>query len=121
MAGVAKEKVQHDNKFCKKHNTTEELAKFDVHVRMANPTRLYNSNKLQASALAIFVRGPYAKLSGELMEDVTEMIGNKNKIKFVPLSLKYNQTIKDNFCVRGLTEEVLRVEISRKTVCENIL
>eukprot|EP00957_Ditylum_brightwellii_P093797 7142240-Ditylum_brightwellii.AAC.1 len=75
------------------------------------------------------------------MEDMVEMIGSKNKTKFVPLSLKYNQTIKDNknhysnllhkqsahlvdyadFCIKGLTEEVLRVEISEKTVCKNIL
>eukprot|EP00957_Ditylum_brightwellii_P114368 8720235-Ditylum_brightwellii.AAC.1 len=105
---------------------------------MENPVRLNNSNKVQTIALAIFARDPYAKLSSEFIEDMVEMIGNKNKIKFVPLNLKYNQTIKDNknhylnllckqnaylvdyadFHARGLMEEVLRVEISRKTVRE---
>eukprot|EP00957_Ditylum_brightwellii_P165867 12628376-Ditylum_brightwellii.AAC.1 len=108
---------------------------------MANPNRSHNSNKVQTSALAIFAWGPYAKLSGELMEDVAEIIGNNNKIKFILLSLKCDQTIKDNknhysnllreqnaylvnyvdFCIRGLTEEVLSVEISGKTVHKNIL
>eukprot|EP00957_Ditylum_brightwellii_P134811 10278518-Ditylum_brightwellii.AAC.1 len=141
MAGTTKEKVQQDNKFYKKYNTTAELAKFDVQVRMANPTGSYNNNKVQMIALAIFAQGPYAKISSKLMEDVVEMIRNKNEIKFVLLSLKYDQTIKDNknhysnllhkqnaylvnyvdVCVRGLTEEVLSVEISGKTDWENIL
>eukprot|EP00957_Ditylum_brightwellii_P019595 1478240-Ditylum_brightwellii.AAC.1 len=108
---------------------------------MANPTGSNNSNKAQTNTLAIFARGPYAKLSGALIEEVVEMIGNKNKIKFVPFSLKYDQTIKNNknhyltllckqnaylveyadFCAGGLTEKVLRVEISRKTVHKNTL
>eukprot|EP00957_Ditylum_brightwellii_P040030 3029564-Ditylum_brightwellii.AAC.1 len=96
MVGAAKEKVQQDSKFYKKYNMTAELAKFDVPVRMANLNESYNSNKVQTKALAIFAWSPYAKLSVGLMEDVAKMIGNKNKIKFVLCSLKYNQTIKDN-------------------------
>eukprot|EP00957_Ditylum_brightwellii_P193281 14716803-Ditylum_brightwellii.AAC.1 len=80
MVGAAKEKVQHNNTFYEKYNTTAELAKFDVQDRMANLTGSYNSNKEQTSALAIFARGPYTKLSGEFMEDMVEMIGSKNKL-----------------------------------------
>ena len=51
---------------------------------------------MQSNTLAIFAQIPFAKLSSTFLEKAAAMIGNKNKVKFVLLGLKYNQTIQYN-------------------------
>eukprot|EP00957_Ditylum_brightwellii_P191696 14593680-Ditylum_brightwellii.AAC.1 len=141
LIGAAMEKVQSNEKLFEKFNTTVMHMKYDVQVRIFLPANSVRGGKVQTNALAIFAQMTFAKLSCEPLEDTLAMIGNKNKVTFVPLGLKYDQTIKDNathylnllceqnthlknyadFQVGGLTEEVLGMISSGKMAKENIL
>eukprot|EP00957_Ditylum_brightwellii_P028583 2159937-Ditylum_brightwellii.AAC.1 len=136
MEALAYKKEQKDAKFYKKHNTIKEFAKFQIHLRTGKAYVKENNHCYETDAIGIYVCQQFATLSLELLHKTAMMIATKSKIKFVPLELKFDYMIKNNvehyktlvreqnayltncadFCVGGISEEILEVIVSDKTV-----
>eukprot|EP00957_Ditylum_brightwellii_P042074 3187029-Ditylum_brightwellii.AAC.1 len=91
--------------------------------------------------LSLYTRLNFANLALDLLQDISNIIATKSILEFIPISLKYDNMIKDNtgryktllreqnaylvnyahFCVGGLSEAMLDFKISGTTVKDNIL
>eukprot|EP00957_Ditylum_brightwellii_P067688 5137800-Ditylum_brightwellii.AAC.1 len=123
------------------HQTTSEYAKYHVHLRTGNVFVKIARQRYKTEAIGVFVRQPFSMLASELMQEIAPMISLKSEVKFVPAALKYDPMIKNNvehykmligeqnayltnyadFRIGGVLEAMLNVEVSRKTVWDNIL
>eukprot|EP00957_Ditylum_brightwellii_P120456 9190561-Ditylum_brightwellii.AAC.1 len=54
FAGIAEEKLEENELFYELYDTTAELAKIDIQIRMSNPMNSTNGKRVQTSVLAIF-------------------------------------------------------------------
>eukprot|EP00957_Ditylum_brightwellii_P092916 7074873-Ditylum_brightwellii.AAC.1 len=141
MEALADEKEVKDNKFYNKHNTTKEFAKFQIHL-CTGKAYIKEYNKLyRMDTIGVYTHQQFASLSLELLHETALMIATKSKVKFVPLQLKFDYMIKNNvehykmliceqnayltnyadFCIGGISKEMLEVSISGKMVKDNML
>eukprot|EP00957_Ditylum_brightwellii_P160266 12201132-Ditylum_brightwellii.AAC.1 len=141
MEALADKKELKDDKFYGKHNTTKEFAKFQIHLRTGKVYVKENNQRYETDAIGVYICQQFATLSLELFHKTASMIATKSEVKFVPLRLKFDYMIKNNiedyktlvreqnayltkyaeFCVGGISEEMLEMTISGKTVKENML
>eukprot|EP00957_Ditylum_brightwellii_P186462 14196668-Ditylum_brightwellii.AAC.1 len=123
------------------HHTTSEYAKYYVHLCTGNTFAKIARQRYETEASKVFVRQPFSMLASELTQEIAPMISLKSKVKFVLETLKYDPMIKNNvdhyktligeqnvyltndadFRIGGISKAILNVNVSRKTVRENIL
>eukprot|EP00957_Ditylum_brightwellii_P182267 13886017-Ditylum_brightwellii.AAC.1 len=139
MEALADEKEQKDLKFYRKHNTTKEFAKFQIHLRAGKAYVKENNQRNETNAIGVYVCQQFATLSLEVLHETASMIVTKSKVKFVPLGLKFDYMIKNSiehykmlireqnayltnyadFCVGRISAEMLEMITSDETVKEN--
>eukprot|EP00957_Ditylum_brightwellii_P086398 6573820-Ditylum_brightwellii.AAC.1 len=92
-------------------------------------------------AIGVFVRQPFLLLALELTQEIAPTVSLKSKVKFVLVLLEYDPMIKNNvdhyktlireqnayltnyadFRIEGVSKAMLTVDVSGKTVQDNIL
>eukprot|EP00957_Ditylum_brightwellii_P014216 1071022-Ditylum_brightwellii.AAC.1 len=138
---VADKKFNQDPKFYKKHNTMKEFAKYQIHLCTGKTFVKIDKKQYKTDAIGVYARQPFSLLSNKIIQEIAPMISLKSKAKYVPTGLKYDPMMKSNlehyktlireqnayftnyadFRIGGVSEAMLDVDISRKTVCNNIL
>eukprot|EP00957_Ditylum_brightwellii_P172516 13134225-Ditylum_brightwellii.AAC.1 len=79
MEALADKKEQKDSKLYRKHNTTKEFTKFQIHLQTGKAYVKENNQWYETNAIGVYVRQQFATLSLEFLHETTLMIATKSK------------------------------------------
>eukprot|EP00957_Ditylum_brightwellii_P100700 7673901-Ditylum_brightwellii.AAC.1 len=79
MEALADKKEQKDSKFYRKHNTTKEFAKDQIHLRTGKTYVKENNQQYETNAIGVYVCQQFATLSLELLHETALIIVTKSE------------------------------------------